>query len=908
MKRLVMLMLLLTPAGLATFSGGAARSGEPRRAESADQDVTFTRNLELLQVQMKLKTLEKLYGLGFYIPPRLVARYQEEQRQLLSDLHASAGGDFRGIDKWAQEQKKVATAEDLEMQKLVEKWGKKSLKQAGATVEEVRKFEAVVNQWRRSEKGKALALARYMEQFIKEKRGSSTEGTFADAMSQLYRGALKDTNNLVNGLVELQKQRAFIEGSQKVLGDLQKYLGQIDDFEKATADSIKERIDRAVTDYLQSVARDFDPKTDGDSIKQITSQLKTLGETAYKTWSDLASLDKDRTMNPTVRSAAKGFSVLAALYSYTFGLVKDLDEVKALGPFSDFIAFYGDALGLVPTIAQKMSALVARMDQDYLDVRRLAAFSQSVPADLGPFYATSLRNKFGIELGFSAGSANITREEAADRFYLVVPKTALPRGYATLSREQYERLAQTLADERLANAFGEAGRSVTDFALSFFRSDRDADALSSTGADSYLDSLKTRAKQTPFLDQPQALLDFARGTDARARRWETLRDARITALAEEMTILEALGRFRESDRQEWRKFTALLKKANVPLAGKQILNLFNYSMSRGDQTLLLRYLNREREARRANRQGNLKIGVPDVGAAPSDTIRPNSTATLTADVMVSGLPPGRSVQGEVTWTLPAWATSSTVRQTVPLGNGLKTVQVNVSVPRQLGEKSYPVTVEVKAAGGNGTVTARSTGRVEVDRKPPPEATTLVLTRVQYRIDKVTGTSSGGVPRDLSRDKEDEFKAAAGSIPVGYSGTWATGFARMNGSVTFGFPATLELQKQTNGRYIARGQVNLTGQASWSNKGLGFGRPTGIWIGSGTFFTELARDAKGSFANGSQSASASGKGDCTVMVNGPPRPGPGEWTVGTYTIRIEGVENRIVTLTARYKLIEPAAKD
>jgi hypothetical protein len=199
------------------------------------------------------------------------------------------------------------------------------------------------------------------------------------------------------------------------------------------------------------------------------------------------------------------------------------------------------------------------------------------------------------------------------------------------------------------------------------------------------------------------------------------------------------------------------------------------------------------------------------------------------------------------------------------------------------------------------------GRASLDPNDPdgkPIATTLVLTRVQYRIDKVTGTSSAGTPRDLSRGKEEELKPASGTIPVGYSNKWATGFAKMEGSVTFAFPATLEFQKQANGRYTAKGQATLSGKASWSNQGLGFGRPTGIWIGSGTFFKELGKDNKGSFANGPQSAAASGKDDLTITVNGPPRPGAGEWTAGTYTVRIEGPENRIVTVTAIYQLVDP----
>ena len=70
------------------------------------------------------------------------------------------------------------------------------------------------------------------------------------------------------------------------------------------------------------------------------------------------------------------------------------------------------------------------------------------------------------------------------------------------------------------------------------------------------------------------------------------------------------------------------------------------------------------------------------------------------------------------------------------------------------------------------------------------------------------------------------------VALDYSETWETGFAKMDGSASFTFPATLELQKQPDGRYVAKGEVSLSGKASYSGKGLGFGRPTGVSVTSG----------------------------------------------------------------------------
>lgn len=707
MKRFFLLIALLLTALMAL----------PLNTAHAASDVSFRKNLDLLKVQMKLRLLEKLFGLGFYIRPKLVAGLQEEQRQLLVDMNGSAAGDFRGLDQWHEQQVNVARAENLEMQKLVAKWGRVALKQTAAARDEFLKFDALVNQWQHSDKTRALDMARAMEQLIQDKRGVASMGDYANAMKQLYRDALKDTNNLVGGLVELQKERTLLEASRKSLAEIQNYLGKVDDHEeKGTPGAIKAKIDQVVIEQLQANVANFDPKIDGKTIENLTSRLKKTGEAAYKVWSDLATLDKDRNMNPSVRSTAKAFSVLGTLYSYTLGLVKDLDEIKALGPIVQFLDFYGEALASIPTLAQNMSALTNRMDQDYLDNRLLNSFSQSIPQELGPFHTTSVRNKYGITLGFGESGGNINREEVAEKFYLIVPNDVMPRGYATLSREQYERLADALADERLANAFDEAHRSLIEF-LQHNRFDpRLADPLAPTAASSYLTSLKTAATTSP-LNKSNELIALAQGMDDRPAGWIPLRDKRIESLAEELIIREALGRFHEEDRLGWHQFTATLTGENVPLAPPQILKLFNFYMRGPDSDLLQRYLNRERETREADRMGDPRVGIPDISVANPDDAKPGKTITLTADVIVSSLAPGGSLKGELTWTFPDWANPNTVRQNLSLPDGLKTAQVSLALPSTLSDMRFPVTVELKASFGVREVATRFTSPIELEGKP-----------------------------------------------------------------------------------------------------------------------------------------------------------------------------------------------
>jgi hypothetical protein len=176
--------------------------------------------------------------------------------------------------------------------------------------------------------------------------------------------------------------------------------------------------------------------------------------------------------------------------------------------------------------------------------------------------------------------------------------------------------------------------------------------------------------------------------------------------------------------------------------------------------------------------------------------------------------------------------------------------------------------------------------------------TMELTRVHYDIEKVTGTNYSGQPRDASPEKQDDMKSITGHIPVDYAAAWDGGFGNMKGGIDFGFPGTLDVNRQANGRYTAKGRVMIKATAEWSNKGLGFGRPTGIWIRGSQ---ELAKDDKGSFASGTISAQAQWDGTWDFVVAGNAGPGTGEWVLARAAVSIQGHQTRNTTLTAIYKI-------
>jgi hypothetical protein len=138
----------------------------------------------------------------------------------------------------------------------------------------------------------------------------------------------------------------------------------------------------------------------------------------------------------------------------------------------------------------------------------------------------------------------------------------------------------------------------------------------------------------------------------------------------------------------------------------------------------------------------------------------------------------------------------------------------------------------------------------------------------YTIEQVTGTDSGGNPRDRALEREGDLAGLSGSIPVGYSETWANGHANMSGAVSIGVSGS-----------GASTAATISARAQWDNASLGLSRRCGVFISAG------GRDARrdlGDFTNGATQADATWTGALP----------------GSASISILGKQNRIVTLTLR----------
>ncbi len=230
--------------------------------------------------------------------------------------------------------------------------------------------------------------------------------------------------------------------------------------------------------------------------------------------------------------------------------------------------------------------------------------------------------------------------------------------------------------------------------------------------------------------------------------------------------------------------------------------------------------------------------------------------------------------------------------------GLGTALVAAKEKPPSKEKEFKV--ESQSPAPDTKVKRGTTVTVAIYPKYTDGEFTMTLSRVHYEIVKVTGTGYNGLPRDASKETDGDVKSASGTLPVNYAATWETGFANLTGAINFAFPATIKFKKQDNGSFSpATGEVTVAANAKWDNNGFGFPRPTGIWIDAGG--KNSAKDDKGMFDNGSQSATATVKGPIEFLMPSPSGAAPKEWSMATLSVEIHGVQNRYVTLGAFYEI-------
>jgi|GEM_PF-3735311 len=166
-----------------------------------------------------------------------------------------------------------------------------------------------------------------------------------------------------------------------------------------------------------------------------------------------------------------------------------------------------------------------------------------------------------------------------------------------------------------------------------------------------------------------------------------------------------------------------------------------------------------------------------------------------------------------------------------------------------------------------------------------------LAYVELSVVEVTGTNSSGLPRDARELPRQTLAAASGSVPAQYSEQWATGHATLTGSVQYSFPPEIISRRNIDGQYalLTNYTITIQAQGSWSNAGLGFGRPTRVEI-QGLEGPDLFDDC-GMVQNETASAQVSAT-----------RPFGASLTVGV-RVEFHGKQNRYITLRPVYEEIQ-----
>ena len=553
-RSLCILFLLLWPAS-------AVRADEP--------DMAFQRSLDLLEVDMKLRILGRLRERELYIPPERVRRYADEKRELAAELNMDAGTDLRGIEGWATAAATVRKAEKESMLLVAEAWGKKILKAAASDKKDnpgylnaVREWEQQRLKWRSDKTCTASAVAASVEELARRCRQDHLGTRWQESACRIYRGAIKDRNRLVNRVVELDRLRLANEASLATLKLVQEKLDLVEKLQKLHKDPtgfLKEEAEKKIFERLTKRY----PDTNMANVKWAWGKAKACFSSASSAYSKVSELDSDPALKafPQTCSTAKKFAVLGAVCKGTIGVVRDLKIAEPLGPFLDVLEFYADGISLVPTVAQKMGKTFARYEQDA--VGRRGRWGEDVYARV-PYdnlWKTDLR-AFGIE----AATPQAVPDGAAKLTFLLVPKNVVPRGFATLSREQYVRLNSAVAAERLL-------KLLRDYRpKGLLAREADADLTKAVG---------TEAKATPFGEEDQLALAQGHvvsydGAKWSGQRFATRTDTEIDLATVEMTVREALLRYAAADVALWKEFRAVLKSHGVALAPDRTLKLFNF--------------------------------------------------------------------------------------------------------------------------------------------------------------------------------------------------------------------------------------------------------------------------------------------------------------------------------------------
>ncbi|MCD6049255.1 MAG: sulfotransferase family protein [Verrucomicrobia bacterium] len=690
-------------------------SGQPTGPQPPAVDITaLERSLKLLQLESKLRVLQLHYEqAGFFIPSEWPERVQEEHQSLMTELGQASSLKAAGLDSWLEQSKKARENEVLQMVEFMEKHLPTLLKKDKASAEE-KQVEVKARELQNKKNLTAQEISKFITQQTlpvvlngADQTDAGIRRRFSEqwrvAAEEIYRGAIKDGRNLADSIAQYEKDRLAVEARLVFLKAVEEHLevlGTIRDPMDKLQETVEEKGIGKLQEWLSTNYKDVPD----EYVKETWGKVKEEYGGAKELYDKISELDKDMTLkgNPTAMSAAKRFTILSTLYNYTLGKVADSPAMKALGPVKDFLEYYGSALELIPEVAKKTQALVDNIDQQHKGVRALDIWTTVMPnIEPGRLRSLSSYEIFNMQV---ATDAEIDESSPNARYYFIVEKTVIPRGYASFTKEQFQRLLQAIADERFLNAHGDSSRGAMDWVTENMFEWRSVNLASSRLSDAYLTELKTNAKKTPFTQKQMLDLAFGQPITFEDEQWSAEKfrskaEAELEQRAREFTARLASPNFTRSKMSQWHAFNLLLIKHTVAFNPKQIVRLFAfYQESEANAAHLEKYILRLGEERAARAKGIPKAGIPMITQpAGGFTIQPGQTVELTAHVNVSDLAPGRTVPAEVTWSLPPWAPAMAPSK-VDLVNGVQRLTYLLTAPKDLKPQVIETKVNVKVPG------------------------------------------------------------------------------------------------------------------------------------------------------------------------------------------------------------------
>ncbi|MCG3135429.1 MAG: hypothetical protein HMLKMBBP_03080 [Planctomycetes bacterium] len=759
---------LTSRAAAVAVAAAVALAAPHRGAEAqdrvADETLGFDRSVELLETVLELRALRTLSQRGFYVPTPLWREYADRAASLSKELSVASDRDLAPIAAWLQERKRTAKAEVALWQEVFVGVGSAAFR----GVKLVDRRDAVAS----SAGGKGDAANPGMAtqtdlsiQSLARARADWEKAALTAAAADL-RSALRSfddslaavKDNILLGRSEgapgmLERLSRTMQRDQRAANSTRERLVVVEQA-RARADAAAaalDRLDRGVKilEFMQgsNVSRVAQVTTEvaKEAMKEYYGQGFGVHEEANLKWAigigkslatrlvaagdATAPLADDPAMrgHPETLRMARQFAGVAAAFGFVGDTLKSLDAAAPIAPLFDVIDFYGKALGTVAECARVMQGLVDKADGEALGGRLGSPF-RGLPGGVGELWSTPLHQAMGIPVACT----HTNMDDATARFLLVIRPGAAD-GYVSLTREEYDRLAAAIADERIVNAASEASRGFFDAFADRVTHTRGSPVRPDAGS-TYLSNLRSAARTVPF--PPSSCADLARTgsgvTDEgllrsnkvwRADQLAELRRAELLRLAGELVVREALGGpYEHAAALDWIEFLTEMRREQAVLAPDQMVNLFGFwHLNRGGRDRLVATLRRIAEERRVRALGTIRAGWGAIAALPHFShVRPGRPATLSASFLVGDMAPGRTSQGTVEWELPSWAGG---RQTeaVTLRNGLLKVNRQVAVPKE-GVTSFECSARLRwrERDAQGKEEERSAGGTErfVVSEPP----------------------------------------------------------------------------------------------------------------------------------------------------------------------------------------------